>query len=153
VLTKIRSSRAYGRVSRYEMLHQFIKYGLIGGMNVILHLSIFNLLSWAGLESRAAYVIGFIVGSINSFVLNKMWAFRDPRRDAVILQYARFVGFTLVGLGLSYVAFEVWLRVFDEHGRLGENIALLLSVPVAVLWNFTCYRLWTFNRTTNSAAI
>lgn len=144
MLTQFRTTKLYDRVSRHETVHQFVKYALIGAVNVLLHLSIFNLLSWLGIETRIAYVLGFIVGSINSFIWNKVWAFRDPRREAVIRQYFTFVFFTLVGLGLSTVTFELWLQVLDDHGRLGENLALLLALPVAVIWNFTSYRLWTF---------
>jgi putative flippase GtrA len=145
VLTQFRTTKLYDRVSRHESIHQFVKYALIGGVNVLLHLGIFNLLVWAGLYHLAANAIGFFVGSTNSFIWNKVWAFRDPSRDAVIRQYLTFVFFTLVGLGLHTATFWLWLKVFGDNGRIGENIALLLAIPVSVLWNFNSYRRWTFN--------
>ena len=144
MLTQFRSTKLYERVSRYEAVHQFVKYALIGGLNVVLHFAIFNLLSFIGLPPLAANAIGFFVGSINSFFWNKLWAFRDRRRDAVIRQYLRFVFFTLVGLGLHSAAFALLLIPLHPHGTLGENVALFLALPFSVAWNFTSYKLWTF---------
>lgn len=144
MLTQFRTTRLYERVSRHEAIHQFVKYALIGGVNVLLHLAVFNLLSWAGLPPLIANAIGFFFASVNSFVWNKLWAFRDPRRDAVVRQYLRFVAFTVVGLALHTLVFALWLLLLDDLGRLGHNIALLLALPVSVAWNFTSYRLWTF---------
>ncbi len=145
MLTQFRTTKLYERVSRHETVHQFVKYALIGGVNVLLHLGIFNLLHWLGVPDLVANAVGFFIGSINSFIWNKMWAFRDPSRDAVIRQYLRFVFFTIVGLGLHTCAFWLWLQVFDDYGQIGKNIALLGALPVSVLWNFTTYRRWTFN--------
>lgn len=144
MLTKLRTTDLYGHLSRYETVHQFIKYALIGGANVLLHLTIFNLLVWRSVPTLVANAIGFFVGSVNSFIWNKLWAFRDRRSEAVIRQYLVFVFFTLVGLGLHTGAFSLWLGLLDDHGRPGQNLALLLALPVSVLWNFTSYRLWTF---------
>jgi putative flippase GtrA len=145
VLTQFRTTKLYERVARHEPIHQFVKYALIGGVNVLLHLAIFNLLAWLGVPTLAANAVGFFVGSVNSFIWNKTWAFRDPSRDAVVRQYLRFVFFTVVGLGLHTATFRVLLHFLDDHGRIGENIALLGALPVSVLWNFTTYRRWTFN--------
>jgi putative flippase GtrA len=144
VLTQFRSSRLYERVSKHEAVHQFVKYALIGGLNVIVHFGIFNLLVLAGVPPLAANAIGFFVGSINSFAWNKLWAFRDKRREAVLRQYLVFVFFTIVGLGLHTGAFALWLIPLGDHGKLGQNLALLLALPFSVIWNFTSYRLWTF---------
>lgn len=144
MLTQFRSTRLYERVSRHQIVHQFVKYALVGGLNVVLHLSIFNLLVFIGVPQFAANAVGFFIASINSFIWNKVWAFRDPRRHRVVRQYFIFIFFTLVGLGLHTATFALWLIPLDTFGKLGANIALLLAIPVSVAWNFTTYRRWTF---------
>jgi putative flippase GtrA len=144
VLTRIRSSKTYERVTRHEIVRQFVKYAMVGVLNVGVHVSLFNLFVIAGLHTIGANALAFFLASINSFFLNKRWAFRDGRREAVVRQYLVFLFFTLVGLGLHTGAFSLLLIPLHPHGTLGKNVALLLALPVSVIWNFTCYRLWTF---------
>jgi putative flippase GtrA len=134
----------YERVTRHEIVHQFVKYAMIGVLNVCVHVLIFNVLVLSGLPTLLANAVAFFIASINSFIWNKRWAFRDDRRNAVIRQYLVFLFFTLVGLGLHTGAFSLLLIPLHPHGTLGQNAALLLALPVSVIWNFTCYKLWTF---------
>jgi putative flippase GtrA len=152
VLTQIRSSKTYERLTRHEIVHQFVKYAMIGMLNVCVHVLIFNLLFLAGLPTLGANAIAFFLASINSFFLNKRWAFRDVRRQAIIRQYLVFLFFTLVGLGLHTGAFSLLLIPLHPHGTLGKNLALLAALPVSVIWNFTCYRLWTFTSSPKPSA-
>ncbi len=146
VLTQFRSSKTYERVTRHQIVHQFAKYATIGVLNLGIHVTIFNVLAVTELlPTLAANAIAFFFASINSFIWNKWWAFRDQRREAVVRQYFVFVFFTLVGLGLHTGAFSLLLIPLHPHGTLGKNVALLLAVPVSVIWNFTCYKLWTFS--------
>lgn len=150
MLTQFRSSKTYERVTRHLIVHQFVKYAMVGVLNVCVHLAIFNVLELAGLPTLAANAIAFFVASINSFMWNKRWAFRDVRREAVVRQYFVFLFFTIVGLALHTGTFSVLLIPLREYGTLGKNAALLGALPVSVIWNFTCYKLWTFSpRTTD----
>jgi putative flippase GtrA len=144
VLTQIRSTKTYERVTRHEIVRQFVKYAMIGMLNVAVHVGFFNLLIVFGVPSVAANAAAFFVASINSFFLNKRWAFRDQRDQAVVRQYGVFLFFTLVGLALHTGAFSLLLIPLEDRGTLGKNIALLAALPVSVLWNFTSYRRWAF---------
>ena len=144
MLTQIRSSKTYERVTRHEIVHQFVKYAMIGMLNVAVHVGFFNLFLVLGLPSLVSNALAFFIASINSFLLNKRWAFRDRRDHAVVRQYFVFLFFTLVGLALHTGAFSLLLIPLDDHGTLGKNAALLLALPVSVVWNFTSYRRWTF---------
>ena len=145
VLTQIRSSKTYERMARHQIVHQFVKYAMVGVLNVCVHLSIFNVLVLVGLHTLLANAVAFFIASINSFYWNKRWAFRDVRRDAVVRQYFVFLFFTVVGLGLHTGSFWLLLKPLHPHGTLGKNVALLLALPVSVIWNFTCYKFWTFS--------
>ena len=144
MLTQIRSSKLYERVHRHEVARQFIKYALIGGLNVALFLALFNLMRFIGLSAVAAYVVAFVPTNVNSFFLNKRWAFRDEREHAVFRQYLVFAFFTIVSLGINTGAFTLFLIPLRKYGTLGENIAALLPLPLSVAWNFTSYKLWAF---------
>lgn len=144
MLTQLRQSKVYSRLHGHEIVRQFVKYAIVGVLNVGLYLGIFNLLLLADIHILVANAIAFSVTSVNSFLLNKVWSFRDQRRHAVVRQYFTFVFFTLVGLGLNTAVLSLLLIPLEQYGTLGKNAAALGSVPVSVLWNFTSYRLWTF---------
>ncbi|MGH2759557.1 MAG: GtrA family protein [Actinomycetota bacterium] len=144
MLTQLRQSKVYVRLHGHEIVRQFVKYAMVGVLNVGLYLAIFNILLLTDIHVLAANAVAFSVSSVNSFLLNKIWSFRDQRRHGVLRQYFTFVFFTLVGLGLNTGVLSLLLIPLDRFGTLGKNAAALGSVPVSVLWNFTSYRLWTF---------
>ena len=144
MLTQLRQSKVYARLHSREIVRQFVKYAIVGVLNVGFYLAIFNILLLADIHVLAANAVAFSVTSVNSFFLNKIWSFRDQRRHAVVRQYFTFVFFTLVGLGLNTAMLSLLLIPLERYGTLGKNAAALGSVPVSVIWNFTSYRLWTF---------
>ena len=140
-----------GRVRRHEITGQFARYAAIGCLNVALFFSIFNLLTpdhATRVRTIAAYSCAFLVTNVVSFTLNKLWAFKDKRRERVMHQYALFLLLTIVGLGLQLGVFSLLLIPLHQFGRLGRNVAALPGIPISVLWNFTAYRRWTFNSVT-----
>lgn len=145
MLTRLRRSNAYARIGRHEVARQFVKYAIVGCINVAIYFAIFNLLLFAGVPALGANAVAFLFSSVNSFALNKVWSFRDPRREAVVRQYAVFVAFTLVGLALNTGAFSLLLIPLRGYGTLGKNLAAMLAIPVSVAWNFWSYRKWAFN--------
>lgn len=145
MLTQLRRSKVYERLHRHEIIRQFVKYAIVGCLNVAIFLGIFNGLLLMDVPALGANAVAFVVTSVNSFVLNKIWSFRDQRRHAVVRQYLVFVFFTLVGLGLNTSVFSLLLIPLGDYGTLGKNAAALGSLPISVIWNFTTYRKWTFN--------
>jgi len=144
VRTQFRQSKVYERLHRHEIVRQFVKYAIVGCLNVALYLAIFNLLLLTDLHVLVANALAFSITSVNSFFLNKTWSFRDQRTERVVRQYFTFVFFTLIGLGLNTAVFSLLLIPLDQYGTIGKNAAAIGSVPVSVIWNFTSYRLWTF---------
>ncbi len=140
-------SSPYRRLREHEATGQFVRYALIGCLNFALSIAVFTVLG----RSVAAYAVAFLASNTLSFFLNKHWAFRDARSD-VARQYILFAAFTAIGLGLALGTFRLWLIVFDRYGPAGRYAAYLGSVPIAVLWNFTAYRRWTFRDARRSAA-
>lgn len=151
VLDRVRSTKPYARLAERPMLHQFVRYALVGVLNVALHFTIFNVLLWAGRHTLLANAVAFVISSINSFVLNKLWAFKDPRRHAVVRQYLGFVTVTLIGLGINTGALSVFLIPLERFGTLGKNIAVLCALPFSITWNFLIYRYWTFRAGTRAS--
>lgn len=137
--------RIPSRFREHQALGQFVRYAIVGAANVAVYVTIFNVLRVVDTHPNLAAGVAFFVTSIQSFTLNKVWTFRDRRREALVRQYLVFVFFTIVGLAINQGVFTALLVPLDRLGRVGENLALVGALPFSVAWNFFSYRRWTFH--------
>lgn len=142
-------ARGLATVRRHPVVGQFLRYASVGVLNTAIFFVLFNLLLSLPIAPPLAYVAAFMVANLNSFVLNKRWSFRDTG-TRVVGQYLLFMVFTgLTAAGVFFV-----LNVQLAHlGRLGHNLAALAVLPLAVAWNFTAYRRWTFRSRADRAPV
>src|SRR5260370_37896943 len=82
------------------LLIQFVKFGIVGISNTLLTFAVYTLLLKVfGVWYLAASAIGFGVGTVNSFLLNRRWTFRGHVGDA--LTPVRWTVVQCVGLGIN----------------------------------------------------
>src|ERR1039457_2445625 len=67
------------------MVRQFLKYGLVGASNTILTFVVYSVLVTLDVDYLLAIVLGYSIGSLNSYVLNPHWTL--PARDRARLQH------------------------------------------------------------------
>jgi putative flippase GtrA len=66
------------------VLVQFIKFGIVGVSNTLLTFLVYTLLLKVfGVWYIAASAIGFTVGAVNGFLLNRRWTFAGHVGDAL----------------------------------------------------------------------
>src|SRR4029077_5095784 len=81
---------------------QFVKFGTVGVSNTLLTFLVYTLLLKVfGVWYLAASAIGFLVGAINGFLLNRRWTFKEHVGDA--LTPVRWGVVQGCGLGLNEV--------------------------------------------------
>jgi putative flippase GtrA len=125
---------------------QFARYSVVGLVNLGVFYGVFNLLLTLRWPTLVAYVLSLFIAFINSFLLNKFWAFRATGRERLANQLALFLLITLVTMGVGSAAVYLLLIPLAKYGRLGRNLAALLASPPTVVWNFIAYRRWAFAR-------
>src|SRR5437899_1135540 len=88
------------RRARAPILVQFFKFGIVGVSNTLLTFALYTLLlKVLGVWYLAASAIGFVVGAINGFLLNRRWTFSGHVGDAFTpLRWSVVQG---CGLGLN----------------------------------------------------
>ena len=97
------------------MLVQFVKFGIVGVSNTLLTLVVYTvLLKVFGVWYLAASAIGFVVGAVNGFLLNRRWTFREHVGDA--LTPVRWGIVQTCGLGVD----EGLLYVFVHDAHLDK---------------------------------
>jgi len=89
-----------------------------------------------------AAFLGFAVGALNGYILNRRWTFAAPdtTRSRVL-----YLCVQLVGAGLT----SLLVFVLVHEGGLGRVWAYLVAIPPVTLCMFAANRLWTFAEPTD----
>ena len=96
-------------------LTRIIKFCLVGGMNYLVDVSVFNLLmvSWLSSHPLTSKILAAAVATVFSWVVNRQWTFRSQRTDNRLQE---FIGFAVVNV-LGMVPAVICLGV--SHYLLG----------------------------------
>lgn len=137
---------------------QFFQFVLIGASNTLIDYLVFLLLNGVFGWYYAAKIVGFALGTGNSYLWNTVWTFRrERRRDA--REMLTFLGVNLVVLGLSLGL--MWLlrdavgitdeRVFTvapwgEPWLTADRLCTAVATGICVIVNFALNKLVVFRR-------
>jgi putative flippase GtrA len=133
-----RVSGVAGRLAS-PVLVQFVKFGIVGVANTLLTFAVYTLLlKGFGVWYLAASAIGFVVGTINSFLWNRRWTFRGHVGDA--LTPVRWGVVQCTGLAVN----EGLLYVFVHQAQVDKLLAQAFATAVVTVSTFFANRAWTF---------
>jgi putative flippase GtrA len=131
--------QALARLPGAHVLVQFMKFGIVGISNTLLTLAVYTLLLKVfGVWYLAASAIGFIAGTINSFLLNRRWTFRGHVGDA--LTPVRWTIVQCAGLGIN----EGLLYLFVDAAHVDKLVGQVAATAVVTVTTFAGNRAWTF---------
>jgi len=129
------------------VLVQFVKFGIVGVSNTLLTFLVYTLLLKVfGVWYLAASAVGFMVGAINGFLLNRRWTFKGHIGDA--LTPLRWTVVQACGLGLNLAL----LYVLVDRVSLDKLLAQACATGVVTVLTFTANRAWTFRMHSHVAA-
>jgi putative flippase GtrA len=146
----VETARRIGRGTRKtENWVQLVKFGLVGGSGYIVNLTVFAVLTGAGLFFREgsdglgvhyipAAIASFCVAVMNNFLWNRHWTFGASEGHAGF-QAARFFTVSVMALGVNLIALEALIRA-----GLPELPSQAIAVAFAMPFNFVGNKLWTF---------
>lgn len=137
-----------------KLIGQFVKFGIIGGMNTAIDFSILNLLMWwtgiySGGQIILLNIISFAVAVINSYFWNKYWTFKD-KDEAGVVEFSQFIAVTLIGLAINssviYIITTFVDPMFGLNEKLWANLAKVVATGLSLIWNFTGYKFIVFKK-------
>jgi putative flippase GtrA len=129
------------------VLLQFVKFGIVGVSNTLLFFAIYTiLLKVFGVWYLAASAIGFTIGAINGFLLNRRWTFRGHVGDS--LTPVRWGVVQGCGLGLN----EGLLYLFVDGATLDKLLSQAFATVIVTVVTFLANRAWTFRMHPHMAA-
>jgi putative flippase GtrA len=136
---RLENPSALARHPSMPVVVQFVKFGIVGVSNTLLFFAVYTLLlKGFGVWYLAASGIGFTVGAVNGFLLNRRWTFAGHVGDALTP-----VRWTIVqgsGLLLNLGLVATCVEVIGLDKLVGQAIAIAVVVVVTFMAN----RAWTF---------
>jgi putative flippase GtrA len=146
-----RSSRRRPGKILITLLLQLVRFGLVGALNTMLDLLIFNILLWTMPSKDTTTLLiyntlAYALGAVNSFLLNRYWTFRRSNRMHAS-EVGRFIATTIVAIGcndgLIWLANNV-LRTISENTFLTANVGKIIAIAGTMVLSYGGMRLWVF---------
>jgi putative flippase GtrA len=119
---------------------QLVRFGLVGATNTALTLATYAVMLAIGFPVALAGALGWGVGAVNGYLLNRAWTFRGAARGAV--PAARYVAVQLMGSALNAALLAIAVGREQLPRLAGE---LVVIAPVTLL-TFVLCRGWVFAR-------
>lgn len=129
------------------LVTQFIKFGMVGVANNVIFLAVYYLIVlWQSDLYLLGNVVGFLVSTLNAYLLNSRFVFGQERgngksKQALVKTYVTYTISLGISTGLLYLLVDLW--------GLSEKIAPLISLMVTVPLNFVLNKLWVYRVRSN----
>jgi putative flippase GtrA len=138
MLPAMRVPQALGRLDA-PVVRQFVKYGIVGASNTVITFAIYSLAVVLGLQYLVALIVGYLAGSLNSYVFNRRWTFDASHRSHGTVG-SRFAIVQAVAIGANLALLYLFVHQFGFHKIAAQAI---LTVPVLAV-TFFVNRAWSF---------
>jgi len=122
----------------HRELLRFGRFVVVGGANTVVTLAVFVLLAGAGVGPLDSTVLAFVVGAVNSYLLNRRWTFDHARGG--LSSGARYAVVQICGLGLNTAGVALAVSGAGLAPTAGE----LVILPVVTASTFLLSRGWVF---------
>ncbi len=145
-----------------NLISQIVKFGLVGIINTGIDFAVLNILinitgTYSGVWLFIFNAISFGIAVINSYFLNKYWAFKAGG-SVQSIEVFKFVFVSLIGLFINSIVVYFLGTFFILSYRLStsvaysyvpaalwDNLAKLAATAMSLVWNFIGYKLFVFN--------
>lgn len=129
--------------AQWEVFLQFIKFGIVGVSNTLIHYFTYLICIFAGCHYLIASVIGFLVSVLNAFYWNNKYVFIKEENATRSLWQAflkTFLSYAGTGLVLENVLLVIWVRFLHVPEAIAPLVTLLITIPI----NFILNKFWAF---------
>ena len=149
--------------NKRELLLQIVKFTAVGIVNTAITLALIRLLNWllgsGDFWAQVAYAIGYVVGVVFSYFINRRWTFQSntkkPLREFLLFAFVNAISWGLSQLTLylllTYAGItDAWIAGWCPAFLLGllsrEFLCEILAMPSAFVVNFVGSRLLVFRK-------
>ncbi len=130
-----------------SLLHEVAKFGIVGAINYVVDVGVFNLLVIGVMHNKpiTAKAISTVIAATLSYFMNRHWTWRHRARTGIRREYTLFVVLSAVGLGITLACLGFSEYVLGLHSLLARNIAgNVVGVALGMVWRFWSFKRWVF---------
>lgn len=120
--------------------NKFIKFIIIGISNLCISLLTYYIFIYLSFNYQIANIMGFITGSVNGYLWNKSWVFKNSNNHKSLI--VKFYLSYLSTWFLSSVLLYFWIEICS----LPEILAPILNVFITTPINYVLNKYWTFKK-------
>lgn len=125
---------------RRRVVRQGAKFMSVGLMNAFLDGAIlFSLVELASLDKIIARIISSSIALTSSYVLNRLWTFRNHSRK-IAGQFLAFILINGSGLVWNNLLYGAMVKKLD----INYLLAMVVATAVVAFWNFGLSKVWVF---------
>lgn len=129
------------------ILQQFIKFGAVGVTNTLIHTICYNIALAFGANDFVGQIIGFLISSVNGFLLNKKFVFNktNTSKKMILKYYTTYIVSFVLTMLMTYIYVDI-LKINTTIHLFGMSIGYLpiLTLIVTVPVNFILSRYWVY---------
>jgi len=138
-----------------SIAHEIVKFGLVGVLNTLINLAVFNalLLAVHDVGRVKANFVATAVATVFAYVMNRYWTFKHrPSEHSASREFLLFVFFNVVGLGIESALIGGTVYILGANTILAVNIAKILGLGLGTVFRFWAYRTFVFKPATAAVA-
>lgn len=120
---------------KYE---KFIKFAIVGFGNLFVSLLTYYILIYFSINYQIANIGGFITGSLNGYIWNKLWVFKENKQSMISI--IKFYLTYLATWILSAILLYVWVELMSVSDKISPVINVFVTTPI----NYFMNKYWVF---------
>jgi putative flippase GtrA len=123
----------------FNNISQFLKFSFVGVLNTLITLlTIWVFVNVFSTSHYVANVMGYVLGVLNSFIMNKIWTFNHKSKTG-----ATFIKFIGVFVITYLIQFSV-LSLLLNFSKLDPFVSQILAMITYTILNFIINKKFTF---------
>lgn len=125
-----------------QKIGEIIRFLIVGGMNYIVDVSIFNLLRATILAAQpvSAKVISVIIATLFSWIMNRSWTFKKRNKRPLLHEFIGFMAINALGLLPPIICLWISHYFMQLTSQLADNIsANIIGVALGTLLRYVGY--------------
>ncbi len=139
------SERGVLRARLDRLLREVAKFGLVGGVGLLVNMAVFNLVRHVTeIPVVRASLLATVVAIACNYVGFRYFTYRDRDKTRRTREMTLFLAFSVVGLVIENGVLYTATYGFGWDSPLQNNVFKFSGIAVAALFRFWSYRTWVF---------
>ncbi len=133
----------FSKIFSKRFIIQFLKFALVGALGTLINLGIlYCFTEFFKVYYLISEIFAFVIVSINNYLLDKVWTFKEEVREQVVIKYFQFFTISVIALMINLI----FLFILVEYFHLWYIFAEIFAIGCAFLINFSGNRYFTFKQ-------